>query len=248
MRMPLYRLAALAAIVAAWSIASRAAGAAIVPPPWTTVAALAALAHDPAFLPAIGETLGVYAVGFVLAAAIGIAVGAAMGAFRPLGRALDVYANALMATPRVAFVPLVIVLLGLGFQAKIAIVLLGAVMPILINTYAGVGGADPELVEMARATGSGRWRILREVVLPGALPFVLVGLRIGATVGLINTVVAELYTAVHGLGGLLALYGNTFRMAPYLAVVLVLAAIGVAVTQAIAAAERRLLHWRSGAA
>ena len=63
-------------------------------------------------------------------------------------------------------------------------------------------------------------------MLPGALPFIAVGLRLGATIGLINTVVAELYTAVSGLGGLLALYGNTFQMAPYFVVVLVLALIG----------------------
>ena len=94
------------------------------------------------------------------------------------------------------------------------VVFLGAVMPILINTYAGVLSADAELVEMARATGAGRARIFGQVLLPGAVPFILAGLRLGATIGLINTIVAELYTAVQGLGGLLAIYGSSFRMAP----------------------------------
>ena len=82
-------------------------------------------------------------------------------------------------------------------------------------------------------------------MLPGALPFVAVGLRLGATIGLINTVVAELYTAVSGLGGLLALYGNTFQMAPYFVVVLVLALVGAVVTQILRLLELRASRWRT---
>ena len=81
-------------------------------------------------------------------------------------------------------------------------------------------------------------------MLPGALPFLIAGVRIGATIGLINTVVAELYTAVSGLGGLLALYGSRFQMAEYLAVVVVLAMIGVTMTEGLRLAERRMLRWR----
>ena len=167
-----------------------------------------------------------------------------MGGFRPLGRTLDIYVNALTATPRVAFIPLIIVLLGLGIEAKVAIVFLGAVMPIVINTYAGVLNADGELVEMARAAGATKPQVFRRILLPGALPFIVVGLRLGATIGLINTVVAELYTAVRGLGGLLAIYGNTFQMAPYFVVVLVLAGIGTLVTTALRLIEARTERWR----
>src|SRR5690606_6528248 len=147
-------------------------------------------------------------------------------------------------TPRVAFIPLIIVALGLGVQAKLVIVFLGAVMPVILNAYAGVRAADPELLEMARATGAGRTRILRHVILPGAMPYLLTGIRIGATIGLINTVVAELYTAISGLGGLLALYGSRFRMAEYLAVVVVLAVIGGTMTETLRLIEKRLLRWR----
>jgi NitT/TauT family transport system permease protein len=80
------------------------------------------------------------------------------------------------------------------------------------------------------------------------MPFVIVGLRLGATIGLINTVVAELYTAVSGLGGLLALYGSRFQMADYLAVVVVLALIGVSMTEGLRLVETRLLRWRGGPA
>ena len=150
------------------------------------------------------------------------------------------------ATPRVAFIPLIIVLLGLGFEAKLFIVFLGAVMPIIINTYSGVLQADDELIEMARSVGAPRHRTFLRIILPGAVPYILVGLRLGATIGLINTVVAELYTAVRGLGGLLAIYGNTFRMAEYFVIVLTLALIGVCVTEGLRHLEQRLGRWREG--
>ena len=163
-----------------------------------------------------------------------------MGGFRILGKSLEVYVFALAATPRVAFIPLIIVIMGLGADAKIFIIFLGALMPILINTYAGVLAVDEELVEMARSVGAHRQRIFISIVLPSAVPFVVAGMRLGATIGLINTVVAELYTAVSGLGGLLAIYGNTFRMAEYFVVVIMLATVGVVVTEVLRHVETRL--------
>lgn len=236
----LWRLAFLVVLVALWQAASLNVGGNLLPSPRATLRAAGAMIADGRLPGALGDSLAVYLSGYVLAAGTAIALGLAMGAARPVGKTLEVYVYALAATPRVAFIPLVIVLLGLGFEAKVFIVFLGAVMPILINTYAGVLAADEELVEMARSVGAGRLRIFMRIVLPGAVPFVVVGLRLGATIGLINTVVAELYTAVGGLGGLLALYGNTFRMAEYFVVVLCLAAIGVVVTEALRLLEQRL--------
>ena len=82
-------------------------------------------------------------------------------------------------------------------------------------------------------------------MLPSAVPFIIVGLRLGATIALINTVVAELYTAVRGLGGLLAIYGNTFRMAEYFVIVIVLAIIGVVVSEGLRHLEKRLVRWKT---
>jgi ABC-type nitrate/sulfonate/bicarbonate transport system permease component len=240
----LYRLLALAAFLLAWWIAATYAGTAMIPSPGETLAAARSMAAEGRLWTALGESLTVYGSGYLLAIAAGVPLGLLMGGFRPFGRTLDIYVNALTATPRVAFIPLIIVLLGLGYEAKVAIVFLGAVMPIVINTYAGVLNADGELVEMARASGATRPQIFRRILLPGALPFIVVGLRLGATIGLINTVVAELYTAVRGLGGLLAIYGNTFQMAPYFVVVFVLAAIGTLVTTGLRLIEVRTERWR----
>ena len=146
--------------------------------------------------------------------------------------------------PRVSFIPLIIVFLGLGPSAKIVVVFIGAAMPILINTYTGVLNCDGELVEMARSAGATESQVFRKIMLPGALPYITAGLRVGASLALINTVVAELYTAVKGLGGLLSVYGNSFRMAPYFVVVFVLGALGVIVMQSLRILERNADRWR----
>lgn len=243
----LLRLGFLAGVLALWHAAALAAPPGLFAGPGATAQALLRLMAEGRLPRALGQSLTVYLVGTSTAVVVGIALGAAMGTVRWIGATLDVYVHALAATPRVAFIPLVILLLGLGVEAKALVVFMGAVMPVILNAYAGVRAADPDLIEMARATGAGEGRILAHVVLPGALPFLLAGVRIGATIGLINTVVAELYTAVSGLGGLLALYASRFQMAEYLAVVVCLALIGVAMTEGLRLAERRLLRWRGEA-
>jgi NitT/TauT family transport system permease protein len=241
------RLAFLVVLGLLWWLASIRVARNLVPSPWETWQAGLRLMAEGRLADALGESLTIYLSGYALAIAVAVPLGVAMGALRLLGRTLEVFVYALAATPRVAFIPLIIVFLGLGLQAKVFIVFLGAVMPILINTYAGVRQAEPDLVEMARSVGLGRAGIFVRVVLPGALPYVVVGLRLGATIGLINKVVAELYTAVSGLGGLLAIYGNTFRMAEYFVVVLCLATIGVIVTEVLRVLETRLGRWRGAA-
>jgi len=242
-----YRLVFLGFILLLWYVASQFVGRNLIPTPLATLEAGQRLAAEGRLFKAFGDSLTVYLTGFLTATVVAIPIGVLMGTIRPLGKTLDIYVFALAATPRVAFIPLIIVLLGLGVQAKVFIVFLGAIMPILINTYAGVLAVDEELIEMARSVGASKRRVFVRIILPSAVPFVVVGLRIGATIGLINTVVAELYTAVTGLGGLLAIYGNTFRMAEYFVIVLMLATIGVVVTEILRFIETRLARWRGTA-
>lgn len=243
-RLTLYRLFVLALIIAFWWVLAEFVGGNLVASPLESARAAVALVADGTLPKALGHSLQVYLTGYLLAAAFAIPFGLAMGGLQTFGRTLEIYVNALTATPRVAFIPLIIVFLGLGEEAKIVIIFLGAVMPILINTYAGVLDTDRELLEMARATGAGRLQIFMQIMLPSAMPFIIVGLRLGAAIGLINTVVAELYTAVSGLGGLLSIYGNTFQMDRYFVIVIVLAAIGAIVTQSLKLLEKRVTRWR----
>lgn len=241
---PLLRIGFILVLLTLWWVASLNMPRGIIPSPAATGLAALRMWSEGRLQMAVLDSLTVYVSGCAAAILVGIPLGVLMGSIRLLGRTVDVFVYALAATPRVAFIPLIIVILGLGFEAKTFVVFLGAVMPVIINTYAGVLNADEELVEMARSTGAAPLRIYRHIILPGALPFLVVGLRLGATIGLINTVVAELYTAVRGLGGLLALYGNTFRMAEYFVIVLMLALIGVIVTEGLRVLENRLSRWR----
>jgi len=246
MRIAVYRLGFLVVLVGLWTLAAQQYGRNIVPTPLATLEAARQLIAEGRLQRAFVASLEVYLAGYGLAILVAIPIGVLMGAFRMLGKTLEVYVFALAATPRVAFIPLIIVILGLGADAKIFIIFLGALMPILINTYAGVIAVDEELVEMAHSVGASQRRIFLRIVLPGAAPFVVAGLRLGATIGLINTVVAELYTAVSGLGGLLAIYGNSFRMAEYFVVVISLAVVGVVLTEALRHLEARFARWRAG--
>lgn len=241
----LYRVLFLAFLIALWWVIALNVGANLVPTPVATFYAAGKLIAEGRLAAGIGDSLITFGGGYGLAVLAAIPIGLVMGVFAPVGKTLEIYVYALAAMPRVAFIPLIIVFLGLGFEAKIFIVFLGAVMPILINTYAGVLAVDQELIEMARSVRAGRLQIFGRIVLPSAVPFIVVGLRLGATIGLINTVVAELYTAVRGLGGLLAIYGNTFRMSEYFVIVIVLAIIGVIVSEGLRHLERRLARWKT---
>ncbi len=245
-RITFFRLCALVLLILLWWEAAARAGPNLFPDPAATFRAAIDMFGEDRNSLRVGffDSLRVYASGFFFATLVGIPIGLLLGGFRVLGRTLEVYTNALMATPRIAFIPLIIGFLGLGFEAKTFIIFLGAVLPILVNTYAGVRNSDGELVEMARSAGAKRSQIFIRILLPGALPFIVVGLRIGATIGLINTVVAELYTATTGLGGLLQVYRARFAMDHYMVVVLGLSLIGVVVTSLLRVLELRTERWR----
>jgi NitT/TauT family transport system permease protein len=199
---------------------------------------------DGSMLRALGETLTVLSLGFLLSATTGIALGVLLGGFRFVGRVLDPFVNAMNSTPGAAFIPLIIVWFGLYTEAKIVVVWNAALFPILINTAAGIANANKDLVEMARAFGAKRTTLFWQVMVPDALPSILSGLRIGVAISTVGTVIAELTMAQSGLGGLLANAGNRFQMDRYFAVVIVLMALGTLLTALLRLAERRIARWR----
>jgi ABC-type nitrate/sulfonate/bicarbonate transport system permease component len=240
----LWRLMVGIVLIAAWQIIAKLAGENFVPTPLQTLAAAVQVFSDGSVPRAALSTIYVFLAGYLLAIVIAVPIGLLMGGVRTVGAALEPYMDALSAIPRVSFIPLIIIFLGLGYEAKICVVFLGAIIPILINTYVGVLNSDGDLIEMARSAGATDLQIFRKIMLPGAMPYILAGMRVGAALALINTVVAELYTAVGGLGGLLAIYGNTFRMAPYFVVVFVLGTVGLMTMQSLKFIERRVMRGR----
>lgn len=193
---------------------------------------------------ALFQTFTVLGLGFIFAATSGMLIGILLGGFPFLGRVLDPYVNAVNATPGAAFIPLIIVWFGLYNEAKIALVWLAAVFPILINTTSGIANADKDLIEMAQSFGARKWTLFWRVMVPDAMPSILSGLRIGAAICIVGTVIAELTMAQSGLGGLMIKAGNRFQMDRYFAVVIVLMALGSLITIALRLAERRFGRWR----
>lgn len=193
---------------------------------------------------ALAETLAVLGLGFLLASTTGILGGIVLGGFPFVGRVLDPFVNALNATPGAAFIPLIIVWFGLYTEAKVVLVWNGAFFPILINTAAGIANANKDLTEMAQSFGAGRRALFWQVMVPDALPAILSGLRIGAAISIVGTVIAELTMAQSGLGGLMITAGNRFQMDRYFAVVIVMMALGTLITVALRLAERRFGRWR----
>jgi len=240
-----WRLIALAALLLVWHLASIPAGKLLLPSPIDIVPAFVDELRSGQLEVATFSSLQVFAAGYLLAIISGVAFGVLMGGIPRLGETLEVYVNGLNATPRVAFIPLIILWFGLGPIAKIVVVWFMAMLPILINTYAGVQNTDPELLEAARSFGARRGQLFRHIMLPAALPYVVTGVRLGASMAMVGTVFAELQTALAGLGYLMAQFSGSFQTAKYFAPVLVLAAMGMLISQALKLLERRFARWKA---
>ena len=187
-----------------------------------------------------------FALGFLLAAIVGLGLGALFAASHVARRMFSAVVQAGYATPIVAITPVIIVLAGIGIRSKVIVAASLAVFPILIGTEGALTSINPEYVETARAFGASRLTILRKVVFPAAAVGVVTGLRLGVGRGIIGVVVAEFFGASKGLGFLLVQYSNSFQTAKTLAVVVLLAMIGILTNSCLLAFERRLSPWDRG--
>lgn len=199
---------------------------------------------DGTLLEALSQSLSVLIIGFAIGTLTGIALGFLTGRSRIAAMLLDVPVTALYATPMVALIPILVLWFGFGSPAKVAVIVLFTVFPILINTMRGVREVDPELVEVARSFCSTEYRLWIDLVLPSALPFVISGIRLAIGKALVGVIVAEFYTAVSGLGYLLISSAHTFQTARVFVPVVVLMTLGVVSTALLEMAEARLSPWR----
>ena len=191
----------------------------------------------------LAQSLEVMVYGLIAAIAVGIPLGIAMARIRWLDWALDLPINALYATPLVAVVPLLVLWFGIYMKAKIIVVFLFAVFPVLINTYQGVRECDKGLLEVAHSFRSTEWRTWQDVLLPFALPYIIAGARLAIGRGLIGMIIAEFYTTITGLGFMLTKYANQFAMDKTFVPVIVLMAFGVTLTSVLKWVGRRIAPW-----
>jgi NitT/TauT family transport system permease protein len=191
----------------------------------------------------LAQSLEVMVYGLVTAIVVGIPLGIAMARIRWLDWALDLPINALYATPLVAVVPLLVLWFGIYLKAKIIVVFLFAVFPILINTYQGVRECDKGMLEVAQSFRSSEWRTWRDVLLPFAMPYIIAGLRLAIGRGLIGMIIAEFYTTISGLGFMITKYANVFAMDKTFVPVIVLMVLGVSLTTLLKWIGRRIAPW-----
>src|SRR5580704_15638440 len=185
------------------------------------------------------------AFGFVLASIAGVAIGVLMASSKPLCQVIDPWVSILYATPFVAVAPLLTLWLGIGLVAHIAVVFIVVIFPVLINTYAGLANSDHDLIEVAQSFGASPLQIFTKIRFPGALPFIVAGLRQGVARGLVGVVVAELFGSHAGLGYLILISGQEFDPAGLFVGILLFAVAGIGAVEAVRLIEHRMAPWRA---
>jgi NitT/TauT family transport system permease protein len=191
----------------------------------------------------VGVSAAEFALGYVIASILGIALGLAMASSATMKRALQPWVSGLYATPTIALAPLFILWFGIGIWSKVIVVITLVLFPVAINTEAGLRTTSERLIEMLRSFGATPRQIFFKVSLPSAVPFILAGLKLGIGRGLIGVVVAELFGSRAGLGRLISQSADAFNMPELFAGVVVLAIAGIVMTAGFGWLEKRLVPW-----
>jgi NitT/TauT family transport system permease protein len=191
-------------------------------------------------------TLQEVLLGFVVGAGLGVPVGVLLARSRLAARVLSPYIVAAQSMPILALAPLIALWFGTGLLSKVVICALIVFFPVAVSTMVGVRSVDPRLVEMGRAFRADRNQLIRHVELPAALPAILGGMRVGATLAVVGAIVGEWAGADQGLGVLVNLArGSLFDTPLMFAALLTIALLGVALYLVVVAVERRLVSNRS---
>jgi ABC-type nitrate/sulfonate/bicarbonate transport system permease component len=186
-----------------------------------------------------------FLIGMLIASAIGIPLGLVLGASRTVDTVLSPYMWTMASLPRIALVPLLILMLGFGNKMQLTIIVLSAVFPIAINCWAGVKTVDPSLLRAGAVFGASTFTQYRKIVLPFTLPFVISGINQGIARALVGMLVGELLGGGgEGLGRVLSLAADRFDIPLLYGVLLLLAIMSVSAVQAMRVLERRVAPWR----
>jgi NitT/TauT family transport system permease protein len=232
-------------MLAIWEVCSRAGIVSPVffPPPSHVLAALASLAADGRLWPHLGATLARVAAGFACGGSAGLLAGVAMGRSARARAVVEPLVAALHPVPKIALLPLAMLVFGLGEASKIAIVAGAAFFPMAINTEAGIRLVNPVHLEVARNYGARGLRLYRRVILPGSLPMIFTGVRLGLNIAFLLAVAVELAAGQVGLGRLVWFSWQTLRTEELYATLVVTALVGSSFHQIVRVLERRFVPW-----
>jgi ABC-type nitrate/sulfonate/bicarbonate transport system permease component len=231
------------AIAAAWEFIVRGFAPAYVAKPTTVLLAIPRVIVDPAFLTATGQTLSAVAEGLAIALIAGTLIGLLMGRSLVMERLIRHYVNGFYAMPMIIVLPLFSLWFGYSGAARIATIIFAAIFSIIMNVADGARSVPREFIEVGQSFRSKRARMLVEIVLPAATPYLLAGFRLAAGRALIGAVVAEFFLSVGGLGYYILYNSRTYHHNEAFVGVLLLAGFGVGFEVLVQWATRRFMPW-----
>jgi ABC-type nitrate/sulfonate/bicarbonate transport system permease component len=213
--------------------------------PTAIVAAFWKLAGSGKLAAALGDSLRPFAAGYALAILVGVPLGLLIGRFRVLEAAIGIYITAGYAMPLVALVPLLVLWLGLGFAVKVAIIFLMSVFPICINTWLGVAAVPKTLIEVGKSFVAPDRVILRRIILPATLPYIMAGVRLAVGRAVVAMVIAEFFTSISGLGAIIQTSANNFDTATTFVPIVIIMLMAVSLNFIVGAVERWVAPWQA---
>lgn len=214
------------------------------PPPSVVAATLGQLLGGGSLWAEILVTLSRLGWAFALAAVAGVPLGLLMGLWRPVRRAVEPFIGSLYPLPKIALLPLFLILLGVGERAFVLTGAVTAFFQIVISTLGGVQSIDPRLLDVGRNYGARGPALFRKIILPAALPAILTGLRLGLGLALITVIAVEFVTAKSGLGHLVYRSWQMLLTAEMFAAFVLIGLVGLGLTRGLRAVQRRALAWK----
>jgi sulfonate transport system permease protein len=237
------RLVSLAIFLGIWQIGAMNVDPVLFTSPAKVAVAAVGMISSGELWAGLWPSLVVLLIGLTLAIIFGTLLGLALARFHILDIGLTVYITFLYSIPSVALVPLIVLWAGYETTAKVIILFLFAFFPMVINTYQGVKSVDVKLLEVGRAFRCSEGQLWANIVLPGALPFIVTGIRLALGRGLIGMVLADLYTAISGIGYLIVRSASTFQVDKMFVPIVTLGLLGVTLTALLRLAERHVAPW-----
>lgn len=239
-------LVSLVTALVLWELAARYrfVNPVLMPPPSAVAVALRNMIVDGDVPRPLLHTVYLFSIGYVIACVLGIAIGLWMGCSRFADALLEPLVELLRPIPKSALVPALFLFLGIGMTTMVTIMVLASVFPVLINTYQGVRGIDPVLLETARTFRCGRWRTVWSVILPAAMPSILTGMKVALSLGIVLAILAEMLAGVNGLGFVILDAQRSFQTQQMYAWIVILAVFGAGLSLLFDRIEEIAVPWR----
>lgn len=232
-------------ILAEWGTRTGWISALTLPKPSDVVETFVQLYNSGLLFKHLGPSLSRLVIGAALGASVGISVGVLIGLFSYIRAGLVPLVAAIFPIPKIALLPLFVIWFGIDEGSKYALIAFGTFTPTVVATYGAVDNVDRTLIRMGQSFGLSWFSIVRKIVLPGAMPGILSGLRISLAIAIILLVAAEMLGAEFGIGAYILEAGSLYDLERLFAGVVILSVLGVLVSAAIGAIERYLLQWRN---